>query len=195
MKENLVEHSEEDLARAACAGDRDAFGQLFRNLYPRCHRAARALVGDDHLAHDVAQEAWIKAWEQRARFNFQSRFGTWVHRITVNTALDHLRRRKSRLRRLARLFPGGRSERPEAEPAGAGEQPDRQAVTRESARRLEAAIDRLPAKQRTVLVLREHEGYSYEEIARLVGCPKGTVMSRLHQARQKLRDSLGEELS
>ncbi len=191
----LEELPSEELVRAACAGDSDAFGAVFRMLHARVYRTVWGILGDADEAHDVAQEAWIKAWERRARFNFTCAFATWVHRIAVNTALDALRRR-SRLRRRFRRFlgalaPTDRVREPPAPEAG----PDRQLERSELGRAIERAIAALPEEQRVALVLREFEQYSYAEIARAMGCQPGTVMSRLHLARTKLQNHLSRMLS
>lgn len=186
---------EMDLARAACAGDRDAFGQLFNLLYGRVHRTVWAMLSDESEAHDVAQEAWIKAWRWRERFNFESAFSTWVHRIAVNTALDWLRKRKRLRARFRNLF---RPDSPEQIPVPVESdnfQPSKQLQHKELGKTIERAIAELPEEQRMVLVLREYEGYSYEEIAQLADCKLGTVMSRLHLARKKLQHSLSKEMS
>jgi RNA polymerase sigma-70 factor (ECF subfamily) len=186
---------QEALARAACAGDADAFGQLFGMLYGRVHRTVSGMMGNEQEAHDVAQEAWIKAWRQRGRFNFQSAFSTWVHRIAVNTALDALRRRKRLGRRLVRLFRGDRGDSIPVDTVPAkGASPDRALRNRELGEQIEAAIASLPDEQRTALVLREYEGYSYAEIAELMNCKPGTVMSRLHLARTRLQARLSKDL-
>lgn len=185
---------QEDLARAACAGDREAFGTLFQMLYPRVLRTVWGMLADESEAHDVCQESWIKAWERRAQFNFQSSFSTWIHRIAINSTLDALRQRKRLRNKITALFkPSG--EATSREPASGQAGPDRALRNKELGRLIEAAIAGLPEEQRTVLVLREYEGYSYEEIANLVGCKPGTVMSRLHLARTKLQARLKRDLS
>lgn len=186
---------EADLARAACAGDATAFGELFHRHYAAVHRTVWGMLASEAEAHDVAQEAWIKAWQRRERYNFQSTFSTWVHRIAINSALDALRKRKRFRHRFARLFGGG-SHSPVADPVNAPRlNPDEVLENKELGRTIEAALADLPEDQRTVLVLREYEGYSYEEIARLVRCNPGTVMSRLHLARTKIQARLKRELS
>lgn len=186
------------LVEAACGGDKEAFGELFRALYGRVHRTVWGMVGDEAEAHDVAQEAWIKAWEKRGAYNFQSLYSTWVHRIAVNCALDALRRRKRFFKFVTR--DKGRETRDE----GSGTSIEGQSLVpspaslvqqKELGQRIQGAVSRLPEEQRTVLVLREYEGYSYAEIADILGIKPGTVMSRLHHARQKLQNSLSKELS
>ena len=184
----------EAMVRAACQGSRRAFGELFRLLYPRVFRTVLAMVTDEAEAHDVTQQAWIKAWEKRSSYNFQSLYTTWLHRIAVNCALDALRRRRRLHRRFVRLFTtqadpvGNPLPDPRAEPDKALERSDLGA-------RIEEAVAELPDDQRTVLVLREYEGYSYAEIAKLTGCKPGTVMSRLYHARQKLQTRLSKDPS
>jgi len=186
---------EMDLARAACAGDEEAYAALFRGLYPRVHRTVWGMMADEAEAHDLAQEAFIRGWEKRSSFNFKSRFSTWVHRIAIHLALDALRRRRRLRKRIIRLFRQDSGE-PVAEPPADPVTIPREIVQdRELGQLLQEAIERLPEDQRTVLVLREYEGYSYQEIAEIVGCRPGTVMSRLHLARQKLQHRLSRELS
>ena len=179
----------------ACAGDEVAFGKLFKTHYSRIQRTVWGILGNEAEAHDVSQAAWIKAWQQRERFNFQSEFSTWVHRIAINGALDALRQQKRLRNRIKRLLAPSVSG-PEIDRVHeATGSPDRELLDRERGRRIEKAVAALPPDQRTVLVLREYEGYSYEEIAKVVGCKPGTVMSRLHLARKKLKARLAGDLS
>lgn len=166
--------------QAACAGDEVAFGQLFRQLYPRIHRTCFGLLGNDADAQEAAQQTFIKAWTKRDRFDFSSAYTTWLHRIAVNTCLDQLRGRRRLRERFLSLF---QREVPDvAEESPPPEDPDRAQV-------LQEALSSLPQAQRTVLVLREFEQYSYEEIAKALKIPVGTVMSRLHHARKQLMNS------
>ena len=186
------------LVKAACEGGKEAFGELFRAFYGRVHRTVWGMLGDESEAHDVAQEAWLKAWENRDKYNFQSLYSTWVHRIAVNCALDALRKRKRFLSRFKMM--GRRSEHsgdslPDIEAASSDLRPTASLENKELGQTIEAAVAELPDEQRTVLVLREYEGYSYAEIARALDIQPGTVMSRLHHARQKLQSRLSKELS
>jgi len=183
---------EADTIRRAQKGDSAAFGQLYKRHYARIYRTVYALVGNGADAQDVAQTAWLKAWEHLDDFSFASAFTTWLHRIAVNTALDHLRQRK-RWRHRFQSFWGRRSE---GDAVGALDfpaprsDPARGLLNDERSSRVGAALARLPEAQRTVLVLKEFEDYTYQEIADTVGCKIGTVLSRIHLARQKLQQIL-----
>lgn len=178
MPEDL--RDEEDAwLHAAQDGDAEAFGRLFRRYHERTVRALFAMMGSESEAREVAQRAWIKAWQKLDRYNYQSNFYTWLHRIAVNTALDVLRERQRNGRRTAPV------EDIETKPANeAG--PAQRADARERWDELQAALNQLPEEQRSALVLRELSGYSYQEIADELGVKPGTVMSRLHAARHKL---------
>lgn len=199
-----IVHVEEALVRAACAGDRDAFGAIFKQLYGRIHRTVWGMMGNESEAHDVAQDAWIKAWNNRDRYNFQSLFSTWIHRIAVNTALDALRKRKRWRDKFSgfgsRVAGLGSSEKQDLEPSDIepgtrNPEPATQFQNKELGELIQSAVQELPEDQRTVLVLREYEGYSYSEIAKALDIQPGTVMSRLHLARKKLQSRLSKDLS
>lgn len=187
------------LVRAACGGDEAAFGELFRALYPRMHRTVWGMLGSESEAHEVAQDAWVKAWQKRDKFNFDSQYGTWVHRIAVNCALDALRKRKKLRERFLPFLKKG-DEGPGTRDQGQfgsyeEASPIAHAENRELGELIESEVANLPDEQRTVLVLREYEGYSYEEIAISLGVKQGTVMSRLYHARKKLQIRLAKEMS
>ena len=183
------------LVRAACDGNPEAFGKLFRGLYGRVHRTVWGMLGDEAEAHDVTQEAWIKAWENKGKYNFQSLYSTWVHRIAINCALDALRRRKRWYKLIGRRTKVVARDPVDQGPASNDRQPLTELQNKELGSSIEAAVASLPDDQRTVLVLREYEGYSYAEIAKSLGIQPGTVMSRLHLARKKLQSRLSKELS
>jgi len=142
----------------------------------RVYSVVRRVVGDDHLAEDVSQDAWVRAFEKLHLFRGDSSFGTWMHRLAVNSALNRLRRQ---------------SRRPDVEAAAekiSGPQPMDEAVLNQKL--LGQALDRLSPGYRTVLVLHDVEGLTHDEIAERMGVTVGTSKSQLHKARARMRDLL-----
>ncbi|NRA01047.1 MAG: sigma-70 family RNA polymerase sigma factor [Myxococcales bacterium] len=182
--------SDSELVRKAREGSREAFEVLVRRFSERAYRVAFRILRDADQSEDVLQDAFIKAYRGIRKFEQRSAFYTWLYRIVVNLALD--RRRRER--------PGTRVEwddgvAHEIEPrAVVGQPPDPDATARRAQVRriLSEGIQQLPDGQREVLLLREVEGLSYEEIAKAMEISKGTVMSRLHYARRKLTSFLRE---
>lgn len=179
--------------KKAQSGDSDAFGLLFKAHYNQVFRTVHGMMGNEADAQDVTQQAWLKAWQKIHHFNFKSSFNTWIHRIAVNSALDELRRRKRTWSRFISIFKDneGHSETFTHEPATA-HTPSDDLLKDESAQSIHQAIAKLPEAQRTVLVLKEFEDYTYQQIADTLGCKIGTVMSRLHLARKKLHSDLNQ---
>lgn len=185
--------------RSAQTGDSMAFGQLYRRYYERIYCTVLGMVGSPADAQEVTQLAWLKAWKHINDFNHTSAFTTWLHRIAVNTSLDHLRARKRWSQRF-KSFWGAKSGDVESltiESPMSGEASDPAAglLQAEGSDRVHVALARLPEPQRIAIVLKEFEDYTYQEIADTVGCSIGTVMSRIHLARQKLRTFLTSDES
>ncbi len=167
----------------ARSGDARAFGRLVDAYQQRIYAIAFGIVRDRDEAWDVAQEAFVKAYQNLERFEDQSAFYTWLYRIAYNVSIDHVRERQRRARP-AQQEPEAVVERS----VGAGvEAPDVTARRREIAGVLRDAMSRLGEKHRAIIVLREVEGLGYDEMAEVLGISKGTVMSRLFHARQKLQ--------
>ncbi len=180
------------LVERATRGDREAFGALVQRHQDRIFNLAYQVVRNREDALDVSQEAFVKAFASLSSFKGEASFTTWMHRIVVNLAIDCLRRRR-------RGDPAGYDDRlalPEDGETGfaAPDDPERALETRQVRSLLARGIQALPPAHRAVLVLREIEGLSYDEIARVVGCNLGTVMSRLFYARRKLRKVLQPNL-
>jgi RNA polymerase sigma-70 factor (ECF subfamily) len=181
------------LVRRAQQGEREAFATLVRRHQDRAFNLAYQMVRHREDALDVAQEAFARAYTSLPSFKGDATFGTWLHRIVVNLAIDSLRRRRR----------GG--ETPYDDWRGLPEEPDGEltapddpgmALEAKQTRALLArGIAELPPAQRAALILREVEGLSYEEIARAVGCSPGTVMSRLFYGRRRLRQVLKARLA
>ncbi len=184
---------ERDLIRRCLAGDASAFEPLVERYRQRVWRLAYQLLHDREEAWDCAQEAFVRAFHSLPSFRGQSAFYTWLFRITVNVATDRQRTRGAQ----ARAF--GAERVPEEEwkrtMPDVGARPDQAAVQSEQRERIRQALDALPGKARTIIMLSDVEGLSYREIAEVLGCPIGTVMSRLHNARKRLRSLLGPMLA
>lgn len=177
------------LVRRAQQGDMDAYESLVRRYQERIYALCRRLTGAHQSADDLAQETFIKAYFALARFDAQWPLYPWLRRIAVNSGLNYLKTR-GRERPLEDGRPGGTI----MPPAPRGDDPEGQLESAEFQARLDRAVASLPADQRSVFVLRVHEGLSYDEIGKTLGLPLGTVMSRLNRARQKLKEELAEAL-
>ena len=166
-------------------GDRSAFEILVSRYQDRAYNVAYQILRHHEDALDVAQEAFARAYVSIARFQGTAGFYTWLYRILVNLAIDQTRAR-------GRQNPIPRDD-PEREVALREMTPDPAATleTRELRQQIVRAVACLPADQRAALTLREIDGLSYQEIARIMNCSIGTVMSRLYAARQKLQRILG----
>lgn len=170
---------QERLIAGCKRGDPDAQRTLYERFGQRIYRLMFRMAGNPHDAFDLTQDAFVRAYGAVQSFDGRSRLDTWLHRIAVNEALQLLRRRRTERRHLpaiAELEP--RTSRPEG--------PD-------LADEIPAALERLPAEARAILVLKYYEKLSYDEIAQVLGCPAGTVGSRLSRARAQLRQILEPE--
>ena len=167
---------EAQLIRQACEGDERAVRALYDRYSPRVYAVVRRIAGEDDLAHDYAQETWIRALRALPSFRGEARFSTWLHRIAVNTALQAVRKAKTTSMREVPL--------PEVVAVG----PRVGDVLLE--RKLEQAMDQLPEGMRKVLILHDVEGYTHEEIGTALGVTSGTSKSQLFKARAKMRRML-----
>ena len=186
------EIDERALIQRCIAGDATAFEPLVEKYRQRVWRLAYQVLHDREEAWDVAQEAFVRAFHSLPSFRGQSAFYTWLFRITVNVATDRHRQRGAQ----ARAFGPERVSEEEwarttPDPGGG---PEQQATRKEQRERIRSALDALPPKARTIIMLSDVEGLSYREIAEVLNCPIGTVMSRLHNARKRLKVLLGPML-
>ena len=192
--EDFSPNADATLARRAAQGDRDAF----RLLVERYQRPMAALVSrmtpnpDD--VDDVVQELFLRAWKGLPNFRGDAQFSTWLYRIGVNTAIKHRSRRKNEmhLSLSADDLAGGMESlrAPEDASPSVGGDPYRAAAQKEREESIRLAVQSLPEKQKTVVVLHYFEGHSCEEISQIVGCSLGTVWSRLHYACKRLKGVL-----
>lgn len=179
-----MDYGSDDAAVAAARrGERSAFEWLVRRHQQRVSAVALGILRNHEDARDACQEAFLRAWRGLDRFDGAAKFSTWLHRIVINICIDR-RRQASHI--VVAID--------EAERELAGDDDPRRNV--EGARlgtRIGAALDALSPKHRTVLVLRELQGLSYAEIAEVMRCSVGTVMSRLFHARKRMQHLLRQE--
>ena len=184
--------TDRELVARAGAGDQEAFEQLVRDNQNRVYSLAVRLVGDREEAADLAQEAFLKAWQGLSSFQGESSFATWIYRLTTNVCIDYLRRKKRR-QEVEPAVSLDDEDSGWAEPADAGQDPQRKLEEAERSRALSRGLERLPEHQRQVLVMRELSGLSYQEIGAATGLDLGTVKSRIARARLALRKILLED--
>ncbi len=178
------------LIALAQQGDTVAFARLIGVYQSKIYGFARAYCSDPNEAADLAQEALIKVYRSLHSFRFQSSLLTWMFRIVKNVALDHFRSRQQRERRREQPLEGlseGELRGGSAQ-AAPGLDPEDHLLADEERQALWAALARVPEVYRTVVVLTDMQGLSYEEVAAIVGTPVGTVKSRLNRGRDALRE-------
>jgi RNA polymerase sigma-70 factor (ECF subfamily) len=171
---------ESEYIKRAKRGDNEAVRELYKRYAPRVYAVVRRLAGDDALAEDWAQEAWVRAIRALPSFRGEARFSTWLHRIAVNSALHGRRWRDRRTKNevaLPAVLPGRTR----------GEQTTLRLT-------LEQAMQSLPHGMRQVLVLHDIEGYTHDEIADFLGVTSGTSKSQLFKARGRMRGLLAASL-
>jgi RNA polymerase sigma-70 factor (ECF subfamily) len=181
--------SDQELVERVQRGDKTAFDVLVRKYQHKIVKLITRYVHDGTQALDVAQEAFIKAYRALPGFRGDSAFYTWLYRIAINTAKNHLVAEGRRP-----LDHGVDLQDPDQYEMQArlrdNDTPERLLLTDEIQRTVEAAIDELPEDLRSAIVLREIEGMSYEQIAAAMSCPVGTVRSRIFRAREAIDKKL-----
>jgi RNA polymerase sigma-70 factor (ECF subfamily) len=176
---------DDELVDLAAGGDRLAFGSLVGRHGSSVYQLAFRLTRDSELAADVAQETWIRAWRGLPSFRREASFGTWIYRITANTAASARRRRgRHPTSDLAAL--------PEPE-AGPATHPEAVADRAEMARLLGTALSSLSSSLRVVVVMKDVEGWTHLEIAQALGISVTATKVRLHRAHQRLQRYLREK--
>jgi RNA polymerase sigma-70 factor (ECF subfamily) len=166
-------------------GSEEAFLEMFEQYKGRIFNVVYRILGDPSECEDVVQEVFLKAFRNIGSFNHQSALYTWLYRIGVNAAVDY--KKKFKRQGVVSLY---RQDGTLHDLASEADGPDADPQRREMAGLLKGALDQLTEKHRTILILREFEGLSYDEIAEVLNCSKGTVESRLFRARGRLREKL-----
>lgn len=180
--------SDELLIKRAQRGDAEAFEELMAGQESRMYAIALRMMGNREDAQDCAQEAMVRIYRAMGAFKGQSSLATWIYRITMNTCLDELRRRKVRkVASLDSLLDAGWA------PVDAGDTPEEHGLRSEKQAALNAAIQSLPDDMRAAIILRDVKGYSYDEVATILDANVGTIKSRISRGRERLREILSKQ--
>jgi RNA polymerase sigma-70 factor, ECF subfamily len=178
------------LLSSAKKGDVEAFEVLTKQYWKKIYNMALRMLGNHEDANDLAQDVLIKIFKSLRNFREESSFSTWIYRITKNVCIDELRKRKKEkfvsLDEEIELNEGSVKLQVESDKPGPYEEYEKSEI----GRIVTEAVSKLSYKHRMVIVLRDIQGFSYDEICKIVGCPKGTVKSRLNRARHELRQLL-----
>jgi len=186
---------DQQLVKRVQGGDKQAFGLLVSKYQRKLHRLLARLVRDPAEVEDLAQETFIKAYRALGSFRGESAFYTWLYRIGINTAKNHLVAQVRRVPVSPGMDPAEMESIEGAECLRDFDTPERQLMTRQIAMTVDKAMAGLSDELREAITLRELEGLSYEDIASTMDCPIGTVRSRIFRAREaiaaRLRPLLG----
>jgi len=177
--------NEDKLIQRAASGDAQAFNELMSIHERRMYAVALKTCNNHEDAQDCLQEAMLRVFRSISSFKGQSSFSTWVYRITMNTCLDELRRRKNRPNTsLDSSLDSGWS------PSDDRDGPEKHTIRMVKRQYLLRFIDELPDDMRAAVILRDVEGYAYEDIAKMLNANVGTIKSRISRGREKLREKI-----
>jgi RNA polymerase sigma-70 factor (ECF subfamily) len=187
---NQQELRDEDLVSLCQRGQRNCFDVLVHRYMEKAFHIAFNFTRDTEIAKDLSQDAFVRAYANLKQFDGRSSFYTWFYRIVVNLCLDHARRQ----RRVAWESLDQMSEESgeQAEFADSTFAPDQHAIAGETQRRVDQTLETMPKKQRTAFLLRNHQGLSIADVAKVMKTTEGTVRVYLHRAVAALRQSLLE---
>ncbi|MGI6704217.1 MAG: RNA polymerase sigma factor [Clostridia bacterium] len=181
--------AELDLVERSKGGDLTAFEELVVMYQKQIYNLSYRMMGSEEDACDMTQEAFLKAFKSIRKFNGKSSFGTWVYRIAVNVCIDELRKRKK-----VKLYPVVHNDNPEGDGskliADTEDLPEERIERQETRKQVQRAINRLTEDYRAIIILRDIQGRSYQEIAGILGLNIGTVKSRINRARHNLKEEL-----
>lgn len=184
--------NDSDLVRSFKEGNPIAFERLVIKYKDRIFNLCFRFLGDIHEAEDIAQEVFIKVYKALKRFRSESSFYTWIYRITVNTCKNRVKSLDYRRSKKNITLDDEKDSKYHSESftSGTGDTPDQFIEKKERIKQIQNAIEDLTPDQRAVIILRDIEGFSYEEISEITGHKLGTVKSRLSRARNDLRKIL-----
>lgn len=176
------------------AGDAGAYRELVEKYQSRIYAMVCGMVRDREEAHDLTQDAFVKAFKNLERFRLEASFYTWLYRIASNLSIDWLRKQKRRKHDEFDEAKAARDSTGMIDPVYQKQSPGKAMERSQLKERIFDAMETLSPEHRQIVLLREVEGYSYAEIADVMGIPEGTVMSRLFYARRKLQGLLREDM-
>lgn len=181
---------ERELVERAKKGDVEAFEQLIEGCEKKVFNIAFRMIANYDDAKEIAQEVFLKAFKSISKFKGDSLFSTWIYKITTNVCLDEIRKRKNKkiVSLDEEIEMDGNEVKRQIKDEGPG--PENEAENNEVKKAVIDSINALPDDYKTVIVLRDIQGFSYGEIARFINCPEGTVKSRINRARQSLKNIL-----
>lgn len=180
------------LLQRARGGDLTAFDRLMQGCHKRIYALLYNMTSHREDAEDLLQEVFLKAWQSLPGFEGKSSFYTWVYRIAVNRAINFVKKRKRRQGMSLDDMDAGIERDPALVHLASSDTPQRHSQLRELQEKLNAALQTLSEKHRTVVILHDIEGVPHEEIGEILGCSSGTVRSRLFYARQQLQAELAD---
>ncbi|MBN1472973.1 MAG: sigma-70 family RNA polymerase sigma factor [Syntrophaceae bacterium] len=191
-KRQAVEDEDGEYVRACQNGDTDAFKVLVERHQKKMLNIAYRMLGDYDDACDVTQEAFVAAYKSIKKFKAEAKFSTWLYRIVINYTKNRLKQQKSRRSHENIIDEAGEGKTDCATclNSTAHEQPDARMMQKEREAKVQMCIEKLDNEYKEVLVLRDIQGFSYEEICAILKIPDGTVKSRLSRARGALKDCL-----
>lgn len=190
---NLSPKSDYELVDEAIKGDQNAFTQLSNRYRSQIYSLLLKMVRNKEEAEDLAQEAFLKAFNAISTFNKEYAFSTWLYKIAINNCIDFLRKKKFKTKSIDRPIETKSGEIKYDLP-DSSYNPERRILRKEMSAMIQHAIKALPEKYKTVIVLRHIQSKSYEEIAAILDVPLGTVKARIFRAREMLKRSLKSKL-
>lgn len=188
----MTDRKEGELLRKAKAGDMAAFEELILRHEKIVYNLALRMMKHEEDARDISQEVFLKAYRSLPHFDERSAFSTWLYRITHNTCIDEIRRRKGKQSYSLEEEMEGEDGSMQRQIADTGDTPEGSILRAEQKKEILAALDMLSAEHRAVIILRDVKGFSYEEIAEIAGVSLGTVKSRISRARNQLKKEILE---
>ncbi len=195
----LIENGDEDksLVVRSVKGDREAFGVLVEKYYKKIYNLAYRFVGDTEEANDLAQEIFTAAYQNLKKFRGDAKFSTWLFQIATNRGKNrfkYLKRRGYFINRSQADSDDDKDSTPRAIP-DTSTNPETMLAGKQIQRLVQEAINELDPDHKEIVILRDIEGFSYDEIAQILNLPEGTTKSRLHRARMVVKDKLKKVLS